>query len=128
MEFSIMSVETADIQILKSDPPRIAVEALGTVNSGGWSNGRLVPAVYIVPPSDGMQDFQFIATGPEGIVTMGTVKNFVGSGWVPQFDWLKGVRIHSSTNSIEVMLDQSLHSAAADSAQVLDGEHWPFPL
>ena len=129
MEFSIMSVETATIQILKSEPPRIAVEATGTVNSGGWSDGRLIPAVYFGPPSDGIQDFEFIANGPKGPATMATVSDFKGSGWVPLFDWLKGVRISSSTNSIVVMLNEATESSSNTGfVQIMGDEHWPFPL
>ena len=129
MELVIWSVESAKIQILKSNPPKIQVEALGTVSSSGWKNGRLVAHMYFKPPQDGLQDFTFIATPPPGVARPALESDFPGSGWTPMFDWLKGIRIHATTNTLEVLLtDASTTTSSLDDPHRLDNDHWPFPL
>ena len=128
MELGISSVQTANIHILKSDPPKIIVEASGTVNTLGWTNGRLIPVVYFVPPDDGIQDFNFIGTAPDGYANQAQEENFKGTGWIPQFDWLKGVRIIAASNSIEVMLSGATEAdPGVGFVQIAGDEHWPFP-
>ena len=44
---------------------RVAVEALGTVTTGGWSEAELVDTPQ--PPADGNHHLDFVAKPPEGI-------------------------------------------------------------
>lgn len=104
MEAKIYSVQTGCFHINKSNPPQLVVNAAGQVNSSGWSNGKLLPWVYVVPPADGIQDFDFVATAPSGIV-LWVISPIGGEGTIELENWMKGVRIHTSSNSIEVMLD-----------------------
>jgi hypothetical protein len=50
--------------------PAYAVIAVGQFRSGGWSNPRLIPVVYVQPPVDGIWDIEFIADKPSSLATM----------------------------------------------------------
>jgi hypothetical protein len=104
--FETVAVETA---LLKSFPPQLAITAFGKVNSGGWKNGSLEPRYYLLPPSDGIQDFDFVASPPVGTaiqVILPVTAHYV----IQQIpDWLSGVRVHSKSNSVEVKLNDSKH-------------------
>lgn len=104
MEAKIYSVKSACLFINKSKPPQIVVGAEGTVNSTGWTNGRLLPWIYVNPPTDGILDLDFIADKPSGIVIWLWSK-IGGSIQMEMPKWLKGVRIHTSNNKLEAMLD-----------------------
>jgi hypothetical protein len=100
----IRSVVSVDLSLLKSHPPQLLISALGTVPTGGWKNGTLEPRFYIVPPTDGIQDFDFAADPPVGPaidvilpIAAQTMMESISS-------WLKGVRVHSATNNVEALL------------------------
>ena len=105
MSNPVRSVLDVSIVILKTNPATLAVRAIGQVNSGGWTNGRLEPRIYIQFPPDGIQDFDFVADPPTGPST--TVLSYISSaplhwpGFPPN---LKGVRVHAATNALEAML------------------------
>lgn len=101
MDAKIYSVDEVSFGYTASEPPAMVVVARGRVPTSGWSNGRLAPRVYVSPPSDGIWDFDFIAKAPNGIALQ--VISVIESEplvLVPP-SWVKGVRIHSSTNEIE---------------------------
>ncbi|EOU3287236.1 hypothetical protein ACNVJQ_005132 [Vibrio harveyi] len=106
MEAKIYSVSSACFHLNKSNPPQLIISAAGQVNSSGWNNGRLVPWIYVAPPSDGIQDFDFIATSPEGVV-LWMLMPISGQGTIELPGWATGVRIHSSSNKVEVNLDDA---------------------
>lgn len=128
----VASVEKADVFLLKSNPPKIGVTANGTVPSTGWTDPELGPWYYLLPPADGIQDFDFYATEPTGIVI--PVKMPIAAYLIidrqPDNYWgpgkpLVGVRIHSQSNSVEARFGAAgqleLHSLKA-------GDEDPFPL
>lgn len=125
MQSRIYSVEDVRIEsliVVPEHPPMIAVSALGTVATTGWTQPDLAPWMYIVPPRDGILDLDFVATPPTGIVLqvlskITVVKTFA----VPA--WLRGVRVHASQNSIERMLETESSSKIAGVA----AEGWPLP-
>lgn len=84
----------------KRKPLLVVVEAEGTVSSSGWSNGQLVPRVYVKPPADGIQDFDFLAEKPTGIV-LWVLSAITGHGEIEMAPWMRGVRIHGQHNSVE---------------------------
>jgi len=108
----VSSVRSVTYALEKKVPPNYVVTAEGQVNSGGWSEAELSPWMYITPPADGVQDFDFVAKRPTGIVTM-AFKDIEGMGRlldVEEQDYfgkgqpLKGFRIHAAANSVVVML------------------------
>ena len=61
--------------------------------------------MYIVAPADGILDLDFMATAPapSTIVTMG-FKPIAANAVFPVPNWVRGVRVHSATNTAEKML------------------------
>ncbi|HYR23046.1 MAG TPA: hypothetical protein VEP30_09020 [Chthoniobacterales bacterium] len=105
----VMEVDRVAVSYIKTNPPQLKIEAEGKTNTGGWTNPRLVERVYIVPPADGMWEYDFVATPPSGISTQvitpisaHTVRRDIPPG-------MKGVRVHASKNSKDAKLE---HPAA----------------
>ena len=101
---AVLSVEEVRLAILKSNPPQLSIFARGTVRTGGWTNPELVEVIYIVPPADGIYEYEFVATPPTGPATEAltpieaeTVRHSIP----PE---LKGVRVKAETNSKEAKL------------------------
>lgn len=94
-------------RLLKTMPPMLSISVDGMVPTGGWSNAQLSPWIYIKQPSDGVQDFTMYAEppAPGTIVSMGFA--VVNSAPKPFFVpvWIKGVRIHASSNKLEWLFD-----------------------
>lgn len=110
----VMKVVDVDLKILKSNPPQLHISAIGLVNSGGWTNPRLEPRVYIQFPPDGIQDFDFVADPPQGAAIQVILPIDASKLWKdPPLDKLKGVRVHSASNSIEAHLKSSKSVACA---------------
>jgi hypothetical protein len=105
---SILEVVDVRVMILKSYPAQLSISAIGKVGSTGWTNGKLEPRFYIDFPADGIQDFDFVATPPSGIVVFPICPISASELWPdPPLDQLKGVRVHSSTNSIVAMIEET---------------------
>ncbi len=94
----------ADLAILKSNPPQLALTAFGLVSTGGWKNGTLKPYIYVQPPNDGIQDFDFLADRPTGPAPEAISPISAHHVMSPMPSWLKGVRIRSRSNTVEAML------------------------
>jgi hypothetical protein len=102
----VMQVDRVAVYHIKTNPPQLKIEAEGKTNTGGWTNPRLVEHVYIVPPADGMWEYDFVATPPSGAATQvitpisaHAVRRDIPKG-------MKGVRVHASKNSKEAKLEQ----------------------
>jgi hypothetical protein len=124
--YSVENVRVEGLIVIPENPPAIAVSADGWVPTTGWSHPDLSPWVYIVPPKDGILDLDFVATPPTGLVLQVFSRIAVAKAFaVPR--WVRGVRVHSSTNSIEALIDGAKPPTEAD----LKGEGmplpWPFP-
>lgn len=125
----VYSVDAAHVESLiaiPENPPAIAVSASGWVPTSGWSRPDLSPWMYIQPPDDGILDLDFVAEAPSGIVLQVFSKISVAKSF-PIPGWVRGVRIHASTNYVEATLE----SAATQPEVALMGEGlplpWPFP-
>ncbi|TIX62084.1 MAG: hypothetical protein E5V30_33245, partial [Mesorhizobium sp.] len=57
----IYAVDDIDITLLKSKPPSLYVAAIGRAIASGWNKSELSEYVYLTPPADGVQEFDFIA-------------------------------------------------------------------
>jgi hypothetical protein len=130
----VQSVEKADAFLLKSNPPKIGVVALGTVASTGWTNPDLGPWFYLVPPKDGIQDFDFYATEPTRIVipmTMPIAASLIidrepDNYWGPGKP-LVGVRIHAQQNLKEAQFGSAPEKDLRPGPLVPKGGDMPFP-
>jgi len=96
-------LEVLDVQtwLLKSQPPKLVINANGSVGSSGWSDGRLEPRYYIDFPQDGIQDFDFVATPPASIALQVVLPISAHTVWENLPTKVKGVRVHSSSNAVE---------------------------
>ncbi|QUJ68354.1 hypothetical protein KDD30_04275 [Photobacterium sp. GJ3] len=64
MEEKIFEVSHVELALMKSHPPQLGIRAHGFTTTLGWENARLVPFVYVMPPADGIYEFDFVATPP----------------------------------------------------------------
>lgn len=106
MANKVSSVNTLCFSLNKSNPIKLSVSALGSVNSSGWTSGALIPAVYVTTPADGIQDFDFVAVPPAGIV-LWIISPISGDGTIELEDWMRGVRVHAATGSLTALLSET---------------------
>lgn len=100
MAEKILEVAKVTLVIQKTNPPRLVINVKGIVRSGGWSNPDLSQIVHIVPPEDGIYQFDFVADAPTGIVTQALEEIEAEFVWEDFPTELKGVKISASSNSI----------------------------
>ncbi|MEO7602030.1 MAG: hypothetical protein ABIS39_02030 [Sphingomicrobium sp.] len=100
---SQLVAEVTDVSTswLESEPPFLVVNAKGKVGTPGWTNPTLTRAVYVTPPADGIQEYDFSATPPTGIVQQVVTAIAAADRWHDPANWVKGVRVKSATNSME---------------------------
>ena len=120
--YSVDAVRVEWLMTIPEMPPAISVSAEGQVPTSGWSHPDLSPWVYIVPPKDGILDLDFIASPPTGLALQVFTKIGVTKAF-PVPPWVVGVRVHSSTNSVEAKPE----GARASSAMDPKAEGWPLP-
>lgn len=102
----VQKVVNANLTIFRTYPPALNVHAAGLVPTGGWTNGQLVPYVYVTFPPDGIWDFDFVADEPGGIAPQVISLITADYLWHDYPKELKGVRIHSSANSLEALIEE----------------------
>ena len=104
MTAKLLKVNNIDLALLKSNPPQLSITVFGSAPTTGWTNAHLIPYVYIMPPADGVYDFDLAGIPPSGLageMISPAVANYI---W-PEFPHeLKGVRVHASINKEEKML------------------------
>lgn len=125
----IMEVTDVRIAILESNPAKVNVWASGQVSTSGWTNPSLGPWFYVSPPSDGIQDFDFLADPPTGIVleVITPIAAQLRIDLDPENYWgegktLKGVRIHARSNKKEAAVEIRREMLAAGG----DTNPWPW--
>ncbi len=121
MTSKVLRVLDIELSIEKSNPPSLVIKAKGEVQTGGWTKGHLSPYVYIVPPADGIYEFDFLADAPEGIVTQGLSKieskPFI---WKDFSADLVGVKVYASQNSRTKQLSRESKVTDPKSVQKLE--------
>jgi hypothetical protein len=99
---AVFSVEYVGLTMLVLNGPRIVlITAYGTTVTPGWSDARLQPFVYIQPPPDGIWDFVLVAEPPTKSVREVLSHIAATYVWTLGKSEFMGVRIHSSTNTLE---------------------------
>jgi hypothetical protein len=102
----VMQVDRVAVSYIKTNPPQLQIEAHGKTNTNGWSAPELVEHVYIVPPADGMYEYDFVATPPSGasnqVITSISARAVRHD--IPKA--MKGVRVIAKTNKQEAKLQQ----------------------
>ena len=105
----ILEVAEIELAVLESFPPKLRITASGTVPTGGWSNPKLDPYIYIQAPPNGIYDFNFVADPPEGVATQVITPIEAVYTWEHFPEGVKGIRVHASQNSKTALLDDSGH-------------------
>lgn len=95
-----VTVTDIDLLVLESFPPQLQIVARGTVPTEDWTNPQLVPVVYVQAPPDGIYDFTFIATPPEGIAAQ-IVTPIAARYIMFPVDGVKGVRVNGKLALLE---------------------------
>ena len=99
MTKNVNEVTEIKLEILKRNPLVLVVSCKGNVISPGWTNAQLIPFVYVTPPSDGMYEFDFVATEPiepqTEVITDIRAQTFF---WEDYPSDLGGVKIYTTTN------------------------------
>jgi hypothetical protein len=95
----ILEVTEVKLAVLESFPPKLRIDALGKVPTGGWSNPRLKPHIHIQAPPDGIYGFDFVADPPAGPAVEIISPIEVTDIWENSPEGVKGVRIHAAQNS-----------------------------
>ena len=100
----VLNVQLAVEKVL---PPNLLIRAVGEMYSGGWSNPRLEPYVYIVPPADGIYEFDFVVDVPAGPRTEPVEEVKTEYRWdaYPE-DSVKGVRVYAKVNNVVAELKE----------------------
>lgn len=86
-----------EISIEKSNPPNLLVTANCRVPTGGWQNpAELERREYVMPPADGIWEYDLKSTPPTGHTTQAEVDITGTNRWVDyDVENVKGVRIAS---------------------------------
>ena len=123
----IYKINSAQIHLVKSRPESLIICVIGSVGSSGWENPELSPWVYVSPPADGIYNFDFVATPPTA-PSLTVVLPIATAGVFPEPPAnMKGVRIHSSSNAIEIMLDANSDLSFPDAGVQLLNSGLPWP-
>lgn len=102
----VLSVESVEIVILKSNPPQWQIHASGTASTPGWTNPELVVAMVLGPelPEDGVIDLIFMAEPPQGIVPQ-VLASISGYGLIESpASGTRGVRVKAKTKAVEKLV------------------------
>ena len=122
-----LNVEKVSLHIVRTKSDSLAIWAVGSVTSSGWTNARLSPYYYITPPADGIYDFDLEATPPTGIA-LAVISPIAATLVVPTLpSWLKGVRIHASANNLQALLPGEFLEIKAGGISLLWDGHLPWP-
>ncbi len=126
--YSVTEVKAQYLMTIPENPPVISVEVKGYTATSGWTHPELGPWMYIKEPADGILDLDLLASPPAGIVLQVLTPVSVTQAF-PVPGWVKGVRIHSSTNQIVKMLNAppSEMKSLADHPPVPWPFHWYAP-
>lgn len=109
----IFSVDDVHLYSLPIAASMIGIIASGRAASTGWTNPQLGAWFYVAPPADGIQDFDFYADEPSGIVL--PMFAALSASLIVARDrrhyWgherpLRGVRIHSQTGAREAAFEE----------------------
>ncbi|QDV48131.1 hypothetical protein [Gimesia fumaroli] len=90
---TVPKILKATYSIEKSLPPNLVVNAIGEVNTGGYTNVNLDRVIYKTIPKDGIQDYVLTAVSPTGPVPQVISKVKASHTWKAYPAWVKGIRV-----------------------------------
>ena len=105
----VYSVDEVHARITRTQPAHITIHAIGRAPTTGWSAGALAKYIYLVPPADGVQAFDFYGRLPgPGTIVLDVLTPISAHADLPNVDvdnyWgrgrpLKGIRVHAVANA-----------------------------
>lgn len=105
----IYTIDTVDMTLIKTNPPSLVISCSGRTATSGWKNPFLSQYIYVTPPEDGIQEFDFLAESPApGTITIPVLTPIHGDTLLLDVDianyWgpgmpLMGVRVHGVANA-----------------------------
>lgn len=100
----VMSIDSASIEIPRM-PHTIKMIVHAKVSSTGWTNGAILPRIYIQPPKDGIYEVDVVAQKPGGMTGQVIMPMLIDQPWknYPE-PHLKGIKFNAKTNSVTAML------------------------
>lgn len=98
--------EVDEVKMSSYNPPAIKVTAKGKTRTGGWTNPQLSRRVYVQPPADGVQEFDFVANPPTGGSTTALTPVEASDTMTEPPTWLRGVRVYAETNCKEELIEE----------------------
>ena len=103
----VTKILKVDLVEQQSEPPSLVVTATGQVPTGGYSNVKLLRAVYATAPNDGIQDYFLLAERPDGIAAQVVSKVKASDTWkayTKEAPGLKGIRVHGMAGGVVVKM------------------------
>src|SRR5262249_18174594 len=119
LEVASQIVQVELVRISTMLPGALTV-AVGQFPGSGWGKADLLPRVYLVPPADGIYDFDLVATKPLRADRALSVRTAV-SVWPEVPQTLKGVRVHAKGSAMTAMLKTDVSFRGAGD---LDFKSW----
>ncbi|CCE98518.1 hypothetical protein SFHH103_04027 (plasmid) [Sinorhizobium fredii HH103] len=122
----VYAADELSLRITTTKAPWLLIAARGRVSSTGWHEAQLVAYMYLTPPADGVQEFDFIARKPDaGNVQLPVLSPISTELELPNVDvenyWgssvpLRGIRVYAVSNRKEVDVLGRLEARAASAA------------
>jgi hypothetical protein len=95
----VYEIKDVRLTVYRSFPPKLLIEVDAIVPTTGYTQPELVEYIYVKPPPNGIYDFDFVASPPNGpsadVITPISVKHLME----PMPRELTGVEVHASNNS-----------------------------
>lgn len=100
------SVDSISLQLLKSEPPQLAIAVTGLATTTGWTSPELRTIEDEVSP-DGILDLEFAGVPPSGIVLQVLTPMAAQLVWEKDVNKVAGVKIHARVNeAVELLQPQ----------------------
>jgi hypothetical protein len=96
-------VESVSADLIKTNPPGLVIIAKGENSNNNYTNIRLEPRVYFVPPADGIWEFDMIGEVPP--ITDGIMAKVTA-----EYEWkdipkdIKGIKVYALRNDKVIKL------------------------
>ncbi|MBP1850968.1 hypothetical protein [Rhizobium halophytocola] len=101
----ILSVQSVELSLEKSDPARLVVIAMGIASTPGYTNVRL-DSLEEELSSDGIFDLEFVGDPPDGIVIPKLTPVAASIVLDRDVDRIVGVLVHARTNQLLQLLSR----------------------
>jgi hypothetical protein len=106
----VPSVKSVDLVTLESFPPQIWIRVVGEAPNSGWSEtGFLNQYVYLLPPADGIYEFDLLAFSPDDSAISNPVVTKIEANFIINAipDGFVGVKVYGKNDFVITKYDAS---------------------